>query len=80
MLSGLNPLFDKIDKNYKEVHVSLRVEEDSLKKIRGSSRVTPDDKRRWELIREACMHASNLLTTEVGTALTRVLSMLTLDN
>jgi hypothetical protein len=26
------------------------------------------------------MHASNLLTTEVGTALTRVLSMLTLDN
>lgn len=71
MLSDLKPLFDEIDKNYKEVDASLYVEEGRLKKIRSSLRVTPDDKHRWELIRNACMHASSQLTAEVlvGTTL-----------
>jgi hypothetical protein len=77
MLSGVRPLFDKIDKYYNEVNVSLRVEEDCLKKIRSSLRVTPEDKRRWERIRDACMEASNLLTTGVCTTFARVLSELT---
>lgn len=77
MLSGLKPLFDRIDKHYNEVNVSLYVEEECLKKIRRSLRVTPDDKRRWELIRNACIHASNQLTAEVGTTFARIPSMLT---
>jgi hypothetical protein len=80
MLSGLKPLFEKIDKHYKEVNVSLFVEEERLKKIRSSFRVTPDDRRRWEHIRDACIEASNLLTTEVSTTFTRVPSTLTPDN
>jgi hypothetical protein len=67
MLSGLTLLFDKIDKYYNEVNLSLQAEQDCLHKIRSSLRVTPDDRIRWEHIRDACQEASNLLTTEVGT-------------
>ncbi|KAH9976528.1 hypothetical protein BJV74DRAFT_861953 [Russula compacta] len=63
-LSRMKPLFDKIDKYYREVNVSLRVEEECLKKIRSSFRVTPDDKFRWEYIRDACKEASALLISE----------------
>ncbi|KAI9508974.1 hypothetical protein F5148DRAFT_1191191 [Russula earlei] len=64
MLSELRPLFNTIDKYYNEVNVSLRMEEECLKKIRRSLRVTPDDKRRWEYIHDACKEASALLTSE----------------
>jgi hypothetical protein len=66
MLSGLKPLFDKIDKYYNEVNVSLRVEQECLQKISSSLRVTPDDRIRWEHIRDACQEAYDLLKTEVG--------------
>jgi hypothetical protein len=80
MLSGLKPLFDKIDKYYKEVNVSLLVEEECLRRIRSSLRVGPDDRRRWEHIRDACMEASNLFTTEVRFTFARVSSTLTPGN
>ncbi|KAF8264562.1 hypothetical protein EI94DRAFT_1738162 [Lactarius quietus] len=64
MFSELKPLFDKIDGYYKEVNVSLLAEERHLKVIRRSLRVTPDDRLRWEHIRDACREASNLLATE----------------
>jgi len=64
MLSDLRPLFDKIDKYYNEVTVSLRVEEECLNGIRNSLNVTADDRRRWEHIRDACKEASNLLISE----------------
>jgi hypothetical protein len=67
MLTGVKPLFDKIDKYYNEVNVSLRVEQECLQKIRSSLRVTLDDKRRWEHIRDACREASKLLTNDVRT-------------
>lgn len=67
MLSGPKPLFDKIDKYYNEVNLSLQAEQDCLQKIRSSLRVTPDDRIRWEHIRDACQEACNLLQTEVGT-------------
>jgi hypothetical protein len=65
MLSDLRPLFDRIDRYYNEVTVSLRVEEECLNGIRNSLNVTPDDRRRWEHIRDACKEASNLLISEV---------------
>ncbi|KAH9954583.1 hypothetical protein BC827DRAFT_955785 [Russula dissimulans] len=64
MLSELSPLFKDIDTYYSEINVSLYAEEECLKKIRRSFRVTPDDKRRWEYIRNACREASDLLTSE----------------
>jgi hypothetical protein len=66
MLSGLKPLFEKIEKYYNEVNVALSLEEDRLVEISNSLRVTPDDKLRWENIRDACKQASTLLTSEVG--------------
>ncbi|KAF8490158.1 hypothetical protein F5888DRAFT_1742622 [Russula emetica] len=63
MLSSVKPLFDKIDKYYNEVNVSLRVEEECLRKIHSSLRVTSDDRRRWEHIRDACNETFDLLTT-----------------
>ena len=80
MLSGVKPLFDKIDKYYSEVNVSLRVEEECLRKIRSSLRVTPDDRSRWEHIRDACNEAFNLLATGVSATLSRMSSTLTSDN
>jgi hypothetical protein len=80
MLSSVKPLFDKIDKYYNEVNVSLRVEEECLWKIRSSLRVTSDDKRRWEHIRDACNEAFNLLTTGVSATFHRTPSTLTSDN
>ncbi len=80
MLSGLKPPFDQIDKYYYEVNVSLYVEEKSLKKIRSSFRVTSDDRRRWEHIRDACGEASNLLAAEVGAMFSRISFTLTSDN
>lgn len=80
MLSSVKPLFDKIDKYYNEVNVSLRVEEECLWKIRSSLRVTSDDKRRWEHIRDACNEAFNLLTTGVSTTFPRIPSTLTSYN
>ena len=65
MYSDLRPLFDQIDKYYEEINVSLRAEEHYLKTIRKTLRVTPDDKLRWEHIRDACQDACRLLTTEV---------------
>ena len=62
MLSDLKPLFNQIDGYYKEVNVSLLAEEDRLKAIRRSLRVTPDDRLRWEHIRDACIEASGFLT------------------
>jgi len=62
----LRPLFNDIDTYYREINVSLYAEEESLKKIRRSFRVTPDDKRRWEYIRNACREASDLLTSDVS--------------
>ena len=67
MISGVKPLFDKIDKYYKEVNVSLLVEQEWLQKIRSSLCATPDDIRRWEHIRDACREASKLLTNDVRT-------------
>ena len=64
MFSDLEPLFDQIDGYYKEVNVSLLAEERHLKVIRRSLRVTPDDRLRWEHIRDACREASRLLATE----------------
>ncbi|KAH9952709.1 hypothetical protein BC827DRAFT_1252856 [Russula dissimulans] len=64
MLSELSPPFKDIDTYYSEINVSLYVEEECLEKIRRSFRVTPDDKRRWEYIRNACREASDLLTSE----------------
>ena len=78
--SGVKPLFDKIDEYYNEVNVSLHVEEEYLRKIRSSLRVTPDDKRRWELIRDACNEASDLLTTGVSATSPRIPFTLTSDN
>ncbi|KAI0280616.1 hypothetical protein BGY98DRAFT_963255 [Russula aff. rugulosa BPL654] len=63
-LSRVKPLLDKIDRYYNEVNVSLHVEEECLQKILSSLRVTSDDRRRWEHIRDACNEAVNLLTTE----------------
>lgn len=80
MLSDVKPLFDKIDKYYNEVNVSLRVEEECLRRILSSLRVTSDDRRRWEHIRDACGEAFNLLTTGVGATFPRVPSTLTSDN
>ena len=76
MLSSLKPLFDKnhkIDKYYNEVNVSLRVEEEYLGKIRSSLRVTSDDRRRWEHIRDACNESFHLLSTGVSTTFPRIL-------
>ncbi len=64
MFSDLKPLFDQIDEYYKEVNVSLLAEERRLKAIRRSLRVTPDDRLRWEHIRDACREASRLLAAE----------------
>jgi hypothetical protein len=72
MFSDVKPLFDKIDKYYYEVNVSLHVEEEYLQKILSSLRVTSDDKRRWEHIRDACNEASNLLTTGVSATTPRI--------
>jgi hypothetical protein len=80
MLSGVKPLFDKIDKYYNEVNVSLRVEEECLWKIRSSLRVTPDDKRRWEHIRDACNETFHLLSTGVSATSPLIPSMPTSDN
>jgi hypothetical protein len=79
MLSGVKPLFDKIDKYYNEVNVSLRVEEDCLRKIRRSLRVTADDRRRWEHIRDACNETFNLLAAGVSAKFPRIFSTLTSD-
>lgn len=65
MYSDLKPLFDQIDAYYEEVNVSLRAEEHRLKTIRSSLRVTPDDRLRWEYIRNACHEASRLLASQV---------------
>jgi hypothetical protein len=62
--SDLRTLFDQIEEYYWEVNVSLLTEERRLKDIRRSLRVTPDDRLRWEHIRDACREASRLLTTE----------------
>jgi hypothetical protein len=64
MFADLKPLFDQIDRYYKEVNVSLLAEERHLKTIRRSLRVTPDDRLRWEHIRDACREASRLLAAE----------------
>ncbi|KAH9971845.1 hypothetical protein BGW80DRAFT_1318753 [Lactifluus volemus] len=64
MYSDLRPLFDQIDKYYEEVNVSLRAEEHYLKTIRKTLRVTPDDKLRWEHIRDACQDACRLLAAQ----------------
>ena len=80
MLSSVKPLFDKIDKYYYEINVSLRVEEEYLRKIRSSLRVTPNDRRRWEHIRDACNEAFHLLTTGVSATSPRIPSTLTSDN
>ena len=80
MLSSVKPLFEKIDKYYNEVNVSLYVEEECLQRIRSSLRVTSDDRRRWEHIRDACKEASNLLATGVSATYPRIPSTLTLDN
>ncbi|KAI9454477.1 hypothetical protein BJY52DRAFT_725143 [Lactarius psammicola] len=64
MFSDLKPFFDQIDEYYKEVNVSLLAEERRLKAIRSSLRVTPDDRLRWEHIRDACREASRLLAAE----------------
>ncbi|KAH9168362.1 hypothetical protein EDB89DRAFT_1587250 [Lactarius sanguifluus] len=64
MFSDLKPLFDQIDEYYKEVNVSLLAEERRLNAIRRSLRVTPDDRLRWEHIRDACNEASRLLAVE----------------
>lgn len=69
MLSRVKPLLDKIDRYYNEVNVSLHVEEECLQRILSSLRVTSDDRRRWEHIRDACNEAVNLLTTEVSVTL-----------
>jgi hypothetical protein len=69
MLSGLEPLFRKIEKHYHEINVALLKEEERLKEIYKSLRVTPDDKLRWENIRDACVEASTLLTSEVSSTL-----------
>jgi hypothetical protein len=66
MYSDLRPLFDQIDKYYEEVNVSLRAEEHYLKTIRKTLRVTPDDKLRWQHIRNACQDACRLLAAEVN--------------
>lgn len=64
MFSDLRPLFDQIDGYYKEVNVSLLAEERRFEAIRRSLRVTPDDRLRWEHIRDACREASRLLAVE----------------
>ncbi|KAI9435050.1 hypothetical protein H4582DRAFT_700219 [Lactarius indigo] len=64
MFSDLEPLFDQIDEYYREVNVSLLAEERRLKAVRRSLRVTPDDRLRWEHIRDACREASRLLAVE----------------
>ena len=66
MFSELRPHFEKIERYYHEINVSLRVEEECLRKISSSLRVTPGDKLRWENIRDACWAASTLLTPGVG--------------
>ena len=66
MFSELRPHFEKIERYYYEINVSLRVEEESLRKIYSSLRVTPGDRLRWENIRDACGAASKLLTPGVG--------------
>ncbi|KAI0294065.1 hypothetical protein B0F90DRAFT_1342791 [Multifurca ochricompacta] len=60
MFSHLRPLFDQIDKYYGEVNVSLLAEAQCLERISRSLHVTPDDKLRWEHIRDACREASTL--------------------
>jgi hypothetical protein len=80
MLSRVKPLLDKIDRYYNEVNVSLHVEEECLQKILSSLRVTSDDRRRWEHIRDACNEAVNLLTTEVSVTLSWMHSTLTSNN
>jgi len=80
MLSSVKPLFEKINKYYSEVNVSLLVEEECLRKIRSSLRVTSDDRRRWEHIRDACNVAFNLLTTGVSVTSPRIPYILTSDN
>lgn len=66
MFSELKPHFEKIERYFYEINVSLRVEEEYLEKISRSLRVTPGDKVRWENIRDACGAASTLLTPGVG--------------
>lgn len=66
MFSELRPHFEKIERYYYEINVSLRVEEECLRKISSSLRVTPGDRLRWENIRDACGAASTLLTPGVG--------------
>ena len=65
MFSGLKPLFETIELYYNEINVSLRVEEEGLRKISSSLRVTPGDRLRWENIRDACGEASTLLSLGV---------------
>ena len=74
MFSDLRPLFDQIDGYYREVNVSLLAEERHLKAIRRSLRVTPDDRLRWEHIRDACREASGLLMSEDSPSQTRTQS------
>ena len=69
MLLDLKPLFGNIETYYHEINVALLKEKERLKEIYNSLRVTPDDKLRWENIRDACMEASTLLTSEVGSRL-----------
>ena len=78
-LSSVKSLFDKIDKYYNEVNVSLYVEEECLRKISSSLRVTSDDRLRWEHIRDACNEAFNLLATGVSAIFPRIPSKLTFD-
>ena len=53
--------------------MALLKEEERLWEIYNSLRVTPDDKLRWQNIRDACMEASILLTSEVGSTLAHAL-------
>jgi hypothetical protein len=71
MLSKLGPLFEDIETYYDEINVALLREEERLREIYRSLRVTPGDKLRWQNIRDACREASTLLTAEVGSTYLR---------
>ncbi|KAH9953412.1 hypothetical protein BC827DRAFT_1248663 [Russula dissimulans] len=68
MLSKLRPLFKDIQTYYEKIRVSLYAEKERLEKINRSRRVTPDDRCRWEYIRDACKEAYDLLTSENNNA------------
>ncbi|KAH9954572.1 hypothetical protein BC827DRAFT_954965 [Russula dissimulans] len=72
MLSKLRPLFKDIRRYYNEINVSLYTEEECLKKIRRSFRFTPDDRHRWEYIRDECRKASYLFTGAISNRFSRV--------